>query len=69
MPGLEPGAYLTEGEAAEAEAFIRKHKDKPFFLMLSHYAVHTPMMPRADLAAKYRKKKKETSTPIPYTPP
>ncbi len=58
MPGLEPGAYLTDREAAEAEAFIRKHKDKPFFLMLSHYAVHTPMMPRADLAAKYRKKKK-----------
>lgn len=58
LPGRKPGQYLTDREAEEAEAFIRKYKDQPFFLMLSHYAVHTPMMPRADLAAKYRAKKK-----------
>ena len=46
MPGLEkaePGEYLTDRLAAEAEKFIEAHKDKPFFLYLPHYAVHTPL--------------------------
>lgn len=59
LPGRKPQQYLTDREAEEADAFIRKHKDKPFFLMLGNYAVHTPIHARKDLAAKYRKKKKE----------
>ena len=36
-------------------AFIRKHGgSRPFFLMLSHYAVHVPHAARADLIEKYR---------------
>src|SRR4051794_2830168 len=41
MPGLEKaekGEYLTDRLGAEAEKFIEKNKDKPFFLYLAHYA-------------------------------
>ena len=46
MPGLEKaaaGEYLTDRLTAEAEKFIEANKDKPFFLYLPHYAVHTPL--------------------------
>jgi arylsulfatase A-like enzyme len=51
------GEYLTDREADEAVKFIRRHKDKPFFLYMAHYAVHTPIQGKADLVAKYRAKK------------
>ncbi len=60
IPTLEsrkPGEYLTDREADEAVGFIRKHKDQPFFLYLAHYAVHTPIQGKKDVAAKYKKKK------------
>lgn len=46
LPGLEEapeGEYLTDRLAAEAEKFIKEHRDRPFFLYLPHYSVHTPM--------------------------
>ncbi|MHC4174429.1 MAG: sulfatase [Planctomycetota bacterium] len=49
--------YLTDREADEAVKFIRRHKDKPFFLYMAHYAVHTPIQGKADLVAKYKAKK------------
>ncbi|MBA4062227.1 MAG: N-acetylgalactosamine 6-sulfate sulfatase (GALNS) [Isosphaera sp.] len=57
MPGLEkaePGEYLTDRLAAEAETFIAANKDKPFFLYLPHYAVHTPLRAKDDIVAKYK---------------
>ncbi len=57
MPGLEksePGEYLTDRLALEAEKFMEANKDKPFFLYLSHYTVHTPMRAKAELVAKYK---------------
>lgn len=59
IPTLEPrrkGEYLTDREADEAVKFIRRHKDKPFFLYMAHYAVHTPIQGKADLVAKYEAK-------------
>jgi arylsulfatase A-like enzyme len=35
--------YLTDAFAREAEAFIEKHHDKPFFLYLPFNAVHMPL--------------------------
>src|SRR5262249_56072291 len=55
MPGLEKaeeGEYLTDRLALEAEKFIEKSKDKPFFLYLPHYAVHTPLRAKDDILAK-----------------
>jgi len=47
VPGLDlvdkPGDYLTDSLTYKANAFIRQNKDKPFFLYLSHYAVHVPI--------------------------
>ena len=58
IPTLEPrrkDEYLTDREADEAVSFIRKNRDKPFFLYLSHYAVHTPIQGKKDLVKKYEK--------------
>ncbi|MFZ2147207.1 MAG: sulfatase [Sedimentisphaerales bacterium] len=60
IPTLSPrckGEYLTDREADEAVQFIRQHKDKPFFLYMAHYAVHTPIQGKADLVDKYKAKK------------
>lgn len=52
----EPGEYLTDRLGAEACKFIEAHKDEPFFLYLTHYAVHTPIQAKSDLKKKYEKK-------------
>src|SRR5688572_17677339 len=56
------GDYLTDRLGEEAVKFIERAKDKPFFLYLSHFAVHTPIQGRADLVAKYQAKLKEGLT-------
>lgn len=62
IPTLEPrqeGEYLTDREADEAEAFIRKHKEEPFFLYMANYAVHTPIQAKQDLIEKYQNREPE----------
>jgi arylsulfatase A-like enzyme len=54
MPGLETapeGQYLTDRLTEEAVAFVEAQAkaDKPFFLYMPHYAVHTPMRAPSDL--------------------
>jgi arylsulfatase A-like enzyme len=49
-------AYLTNRLTDEALKYIEKNKDKPFFLYLSHFAVHDPIEGRADLVKKYKAK-------------
>jgi len=56
LPPRKKGEYLTDRESDEAVAFIRKHRDNPFFLYMAHYAVHTPLMSKKDLQAKYKAK-------------
>ncbi|QDS98820.1 sulfatase-like hydrolase/transferase [Adhaeretor mobilis] len=58
LPGKE-GDYLVDRLAEEAEKFIRQSADKPFFLMLSHYAVHTPLEGKPDKVARYEKTPKK----------
>lgn len=50
----KPGDYLVDRLAEEAVSFIRRVKDEPFFLMLSHYAVHAPLQGKPEVAARYR---------------
>ncbi|MDG2470666.1 MAG: sulfatase [Pirellulaceae bacterium] len=50
------GDYLTDRLTDEAIRFIRRKKDQPFFLYLSHFAVHDPIQGRKDLVEKYREK-------------
>jgi len=56
LPAREPGEYLTDRLAAEAEDFVATHRDEPFFLHVSNYAVHTDLVARPDLLAKYEAK-------------
>jgi arylsulfatase A len=59
LPGLDEGPegeYLTDRECREAIEFITAHKERPFFLYLAHYTVHTPLQAKETLVAKYRAK-------------
>lgn len=51
----KPGDYLVDRLAEEAERFLRESAEGPFFLMLSHYAVHTPLQAKADIEGGYAK--------------
>ncbi len=53
----EPGEYLTDRLTDEAIRFIEQHQRDPFFLYLTHYAVHTPLQGKSELVEKYRRKK------------
>lgn len=46
----------TEVLAERGENFIRRHKDRPFLLQLSHTAVHIPLSTTPELLAKYQAK-------------
>ncbi|MBL8221433.1 MAG: sulfatase [Bryobacterales bacterium] len=59
IPGLDGRGeqdYLTDNLTARAEQFIESNKEKPFFLYLPHFAVHTPLQAKKDLTAKYERK-------------
>jgi arylsulfatase A len=56
MPEGNAGEYLTDRLGEEAVKFIERSKDKPFFLYLPHFAVHTPVQGRADLVEKFKGK-------------
>ncbi|MBW3542836.1 MAG: sulfatase, partial [Planctomycetes bacterium] len=51
--------FLTE----KAIAFIETHRERPFLLQVSHFAVHIPLSTTPELLAKYRAKK-----PVPGYP-
>ncbi|MCK4677277.1 MAG: sulfatase [Bacteroidales bacterium] len=48
-----PGEYLTDRLTVEAVRFIEENKERPFFLYLPHYAVHTPIQAKDSLIQKY----------------
>ncbi|AKQ47671.1 sulfatase [Rufibacter radiotolerans] len=48
--------YLTDRQNVEAVEFIERNKEKPFFLYLSHYGVHTQLHGKPALVDKFRKK-------------
>ncbi len=56
VPGLEDGEegeYLTDRLTDEALAFLEAQRDGPFFLYLSHFAVHTPIQTKDALVERY----------------
>ncbi len=60
VPGLadtgdKAGEYLTDRLTEDAIRFIESNKDRPFYLNLAHYAVHTPLQAKPamiEVAAK-----------------
>lgn len=58
LKDYQKGDYLTDALTDEAIEFINRKSGQPFFLCLSHYAVHTPIQAPKDLVEKYRQKQK-----------
>jgi arylsulfatase A len=56
LPNGPNGEFLSDRLTDEALKFITQNKNHPFFLYLPHYAVHTPLMAKAEVIAKYKKK-------------
>jgi len=52
----EKGEYLSDRLGTEAISFIKSHQDKPFFMYLAPFAVHTPLEPKPELAARFKQK-------------
>ena len=50
----QPGEYLTDRLTEAAEQFIEENHDRPFFLYLSHYAVHIPIQAKEQMIERYR---------------
>jgi arylsulfatase A len=49
--------FLTDRLTSEAVGFIERNKANPFFIYLPHYAVHTPIMGKPEVIAKYQAKR------------
>jgi arylsulfatase A len=54
--GGKPGEYLTDRLTDEALHFMENNRTNPFFLYLSHYAVHSPLMGKEEMAEQFRKR-------------
>jgi arylsulfatase A len=56
MTARSDDEYLTDRLGDEAARYIDAHRDRPFFLYLPHYAVHTPLQAKKEKIAKYKAK-------------
>lgn len=54
LPDGHTGEYLTDRLTDEAVNFINENKDRPFFVYLPHYGVHTPLQAKPEVVAKYK---------------
>jgi len=50
-------AYLADFLTGKAVDFIDRNKDKPFFLYVPHFGVHSPWEAKKEIIVKYQKKK------------
>ncbi|NOY00332.1 MAG: sulfatase, partial [Verrucomicrobia bacterium] len=67
VPGLaetgKKGEHLCDRLTSEALKLIEVNKDKPFFLYLPFYDVHTPIQAKDPLIAKYKEKARRMGLP------
>jgi arylsulfatase A-like enzyme len=59
IPGIEERFdqdYLTDNLTSRAESFLEQNRDRPFFLYLPYFAVHTPLQAKKELIAKYMRR-------------
>lgn len=56
LPDGIPGEYLTNRLTDEAVKFIEANRTRPFFLYLSHYAVHTPIQAEDSVIKRFEGK-------------
>lgn len=53
------GEYLTDRLTNECLSFMEQHKQQPFFMVYSLYAVHNPLQAPAELVKKYQAKQQQ----------
>ena len=53
------GEHLPDRLARETARFVREHADQRFLAYLSFYSVHTPLIGRDDLVAKYEERREQ----------
>lgn len=56
LAGDPEGAYLTDRLTDVSLEFLDRHAGDPFFFVLSHYAVHTPLEGEPEVVARYAEK-------------
>jgi arylsulfatase A-like enzyme len=54
---VAPGTYLADFLTDRAVDFIARHRDRPFFLYLPHFAVHVPHQAKKEMVEKFKAKK------------
>jgi uncharacterized sulfatase len=62
----KPNQYRTDFEADLCVDFIQQNKQKPFFLMLSPFAVHIPLGAMSAKVEKYKQKAAEQNRELPH---
>ncbi|MCH2125835.1 MAG: sulfatase [Pirellulaceae bacterium] len=62
----KPGQFRTDFEADLCIEFIQQNKTRPFFLMVSPFAVHIPLAAMSDKVEKYRIKSEQTGQKLPH---
>ena len=62
----KPDQYRTDFEADLCVDFIRDNRERPFFLLLSPYAVHIPLAAMSDKVEKYRRKAHDLKRELPH---
>jgi arylsulfatase A-like enzyme len=50
------GTYLADFLTDKAVDFVARHKDRPFFLCLHHFGVHSPHEAKPELIARFKNK-------------
>ena len=58
--------YRTDYEADLSIDFIKQNREKPFFLMVSPFAVHIPLGAMSAKVKKYQQRAKETGVALPH---
>jgi len=56
LPDGPEGEYLTDRLTTEAIRFLEDNKEKPFFLYMPYYTVHTPIIGKEELIEKFETK-------------
>ena len=57
LPDPKPTDFIPDILTDECIGFMKSNRDRPFLAVLSHYIVHTPITPKPEKVAKYRKRK------------
>lgn len=53
---IPKGTYLADYLTDRAVQFIKQNRERPFFLYLPHFGVHTPHQAKADYVAQWKQK-------------